>query len=399
MTCRESIVPLDGEGRPVLRPVEGDFAGPRGVIRASRNNRLSEQEKKMSEKGRYAEAGVDIDAGNRLVELLKPIVSKTFKSGVITDIGGFAGLFSLNLEHTRNPVLVTSTDGVGTKLRIAFMMDKHDTVGIDLVAMSVNDIMVQGASPLFFLDYISMGRLDVNRAEEIVKGIAAGCREAGCSLIGGETAEMPGFYADGEYDLAGFVVGMADNEDLLDGSEIAVGHQLIGIGSSGLHSNGYSLVRKIFFEDLKMSVSDYVEDFGKTLGEELLTPTRIYARTISNLRRDFRIYGITHITGGGLVDNPPRILPGACKVVIDRSSWSVPPIFTYLRKAGRIPDREMLRTFNNGLGLMIVVSEEEADEILLRLQAMGETAYRIGAGEPRGEDEAPVQFTGSGNPC
>jgi len=350
--------------------------------------------KKVAEKSHYAEAGVDIDAGNRLVELLKPVVGKTFKSGVITDIGGFAGIFSLNVEHLKKPVLVSSTDGVGTKLRIAFMLDKHDTVGIDLVAMSVNDIMVQGAVPLFFLDYISMGKLDVDKALEIVKGIAAGCLEANCSLIGGETAEMPDFYVEGEYDLAGFVVGLADNEKLLDGSEIAVGHQLIGIGSSGLHSNGYSLVRKIFFESLKMSVEDYVEDFGKTLGEELLEPTRIYARTLRNLRRDFRIYGVSHITGGGLIDNPPRILPKACKVVIDRTSWTVPPIFTYLQKAARISDMEMLRTFNNGIGLMVVVSDEEVDEVLLRLKAMGETAYHIGMVESRNEDEEPVQFTG-----
>jgi phosphoribosylformylglycinamidine cyclo-ligase len=347
-----------------------------------------------SKKGKYAEAGVDIDVGNQLVDLIRPIVSKTFKSGVITDIGGFAGLFSLNVEHIKNPVLVSSTDGVGTKLKIAFMMDKHDTVGIDLVAMCVNDIMVQGADPLFFLDYLSMGKLDINKARDIVKGIAVGCREADCSLIGGETAEMPGLYSEGEYDLAGFVVGLGDNEDLLDGSEIGVGYQLIGIGSSGLHSNGYSLVRKIFFEDLKMSVTDYVEDFGRTLGEELLEPTRIYARAIRNLMRDFRIYGISHITGGGLVDNLPRILPRPCKAVIDRTTWTPQPIFSYLKKAGRISDPEMMRTFNNGLGLVIVVNEEETSEILLRLKAMGETAYPIGVVESREENEAPVQFKG-----
>ena len=347
---------------------------------------------RSSKKSKYAEAGVNIDLGNQLVELIRPIVSKTFKSGVITDIGGFAGLFSLNVEHIKSPVLVSSTDGVGTKLKIAFMMDKHDTVGIDLVAMCVNDIMVQGADPLFFLDYLSMGRLDIHKARDIVKGIAVGCREADCSLIGGETAEMPGLYAEGEYDLAGFVVGLGDNEDLLDGSEIGVGYQLIGIGSSGLHSNGYSLVRKIFFEDLKMSVTGYVEDFGRTLGEELLEPTRIYARAIRNLMRDFRIYGISHITGGGLVDNLPRILPKPCKALIDRTSWTPQPIFSYLKKAGRISDQEMMRTFNNGLGLVIVVNEEETSEILLRLKAMGETAYPIGVVESREENEDPVQF-------
>ena len=348
---------------------------------------------KDQEKDKYAKAGVNIDEANRLIEVIKPIVSKTFKSGVITDIGGFAGLFSLNLQHVKNPVLVSSTDGVGTKLKIAFMLDKHDTVGIDLVAMCVNDIMVQGALPLFFLDYISIGKLDVDQARDIVQGIAAGCEEAGCSLIGGETAEMPGFYAEGEYDLAGFVVGLADNEDLLDGSEIAVGHQLIGIGSSGIHSNGFSLVRKIFFEGLKMSVEDYIQDFGRTLGEELLEPTRIYAKTISNLRRDFKIYGISHITGGGLVDNIPRILPGPCKAVINRASWPCPPVFSYIQKAGRISDMEMMRAFNNGLGLVAVVSEEEISEVLVRLEGMGEKAWHIGSVEPRNDDEEAIRFT------
>ena len=340
----------------------------------------------------YAAAGVDIDAGNRFVELIKPIVSRTFKPGVMTEIGGFAGLFSLNVQHTRNPVLVSSTDGVGTKLKVAFLMDKHDTVGIDLVAMCVNDIMVQGAAPLFFLDYLAMGKLDVDKALEIVKGIAAGCQEAQCSLIGGETAEMPGIYTEGEYDLAGFVVGLADNAELLDGSEIAVGHRLIGIGSSGLHSNGFSLVRKVLFEGLRMSVKDHVPDFGRSLGEELLEPTRIYAATINNLRRDFRIYGISHITGGGLIDNPPRILPKACKAVIDRRCWPRPAVFEFLRKAGRIPEREMLRTFNNGLGLVIVVSEEEAGEVMLRLKAMGDSAWHIGAVEARADGEDPIQI-------
>ncbi len=343
-------------------------------------------------KSKYKEAGVDIDAGNRFVKLIKPIVSKTFKSGVITDIGGFTGILSLKIQDIKNPVLAASTDGVGTKLKIAFMLGKHDTVGIDLVAMCVNDIMVQGAIPLFMLDYISMGKLNVKKAVQIIKGIAAGCKEANCSLIGGETAEMPGFYSEEEYNLAGFVVGLADNEELLDGSEIAVGHQLIGIGSSGLHSNGYSLVRKIFFERLKMSVDDYVEEFGRTLGEELLEPTRIYSRAINNMRRDFHIYGISHITGGGLIDNLPRILPKQCKVIIDKSSWTPPPVFHYLQKAGKIRSGEMMRIFNNGLGLVIVVSEEETSEVLLLLKAMGESAYHIGSVESRDEKEKPIQF-------
>jgi len=345
-----------------------------------------------TKKDRYAQAGVDIDEGNRFVELIKPVVSKTFKSGVITDIGGFAGVFSLHIEDIKNPVLVTSTDGVGTKLKIAFMMDKHDTVGIDLVAMCINDIMVQGALPLFMLDYIAMPKLDVDKAVDIVKGIAAGCKEANCSLIGGETAEMPGFYAEGEYDLAGFVVGVAGNEQLLDGSEIAVGYHLIGIGSSGLHSNGFSLVRKIFFDELKMSVDAHVEEFGRTLGEELLEPTRIYSTAITNLRRDFNIYGISHITGGGLIDNLPRILPKQCKAVINTSKWTPPPIFQYLQRAGNIPATDMMRTFNCGLGLVIVVSEQETSEVLLRLKAMGEIAYHIGSVEARDEKEAVIQF-------
>jgi phosphoribosylformylglycinamidine cyclo-ligase len=340
----------------------------------------------------YAEAGVDIDAGNQFVKLIKPLVAQTFKSGVKTDIGGFAGVYSLNTQNIKNPMLVTSTDGVGTKLKIAFMLDKHDTVGIDLVAMCVNDIMVQGATPLFMLDYIAMGKLDTEKAVQIISGIVAGCKEADCSLIGGETAEMPGFYPRGEYDLAGFVVGLADNDQLLDSSEIAVGHQLIGIGSTGLHSNGYSLVRKIFFEQLKMSVEDYVEEFGRTLGEELLTPTRIYAKPIRNMSRDFRITGIAHITGGGLTDNLPRILPEQCKAVINTSSWTPPPVFQYLQKAGRLSFVEMMRTFNNGLGLIMVVNDDDAGEALSRLKAMGETAYHIGSVESRHDKEEPIQF-------
>ncbi len=341
---------------------------------------------------RYADSGVDIDAGNRFVELIKPIVAETFKPGVKTDIGGFAGICSLHTQDFRNPVLVASTDGVGTKLKVAFLLDKHDTVGIDLVAMCVNDIMVQGASPLFMLDYIAMGKLEMDKAVEIVKGIVAGCKEADCSLLGGETAEMPGFYAEGEYDLAGFVVGVADSGQLLEGSEIAVGHQLIGVASSGLHSNGYSLVRKIFFEQLKMSVHDHIEEFGRTLGEELIEPTRIYARTIKNMRRDFRITGIAHITGGGLVDNLPRILPRQCKAVIHTSRWTPPPIFQFLQHQGNLTLREMMRTFNNGLGLIMVVSEEHTNEALSRLKAMEEKAFHIGSIEARKEKEEPIQF-------
>lgn len=348
--------------------------------------------KKDATKDRYRESGVDIDAGNRLIDLIRPIVNKTFKSGVITDIGGFAGIYSLQSHDYENPVLVASTDGVGTKLKIAFMMDKHDTVGIDLVAMCVNDIMVQGVHPLFMLDYLSMGKLDTGKAVEIIKGIAAGCKEANCSLIGGETAEMPGFYPEGEYDLAGFVVGLGDNKQLLDGSEIAVGCQLIGIASSGLHSNGFSLARKVFFEEKKMKISDYVNEFGRTLGEELLEPTRIYTRDITNLRRDFQIYGISHITGGGLVDNLPRILPSTCKAIIQTSNWTPHPVFQVLRREGGISAEEMMRTFNNGIGLVMVVGEPDMDEALLRLKAMGETACHLGSVEERTDDEPQIEF-------
>jgi phosphoribosylformylglycinamidine cyclo-ligase len=341
----------------------------------------------------YAQAGVDIDAGNLFVERIQPIVSRSFRPGVISNMGGFAGLFSLNLQNVKNPVLVASTDGVGTKLKIAFMMDKHDTVGIDLVAMCVNDIVVQGANPLFFLDYIATGKLDVERSVDIVRGIVAGCEEAECALIGGETAEMPDFYREGEYDLAGFVVGLADNDQLLVGSEVAMGHQLIGIASSGLHSNGYSLARKIFFDKLKLSVSDYVEEFGRTLGEELLVPTRIYAKTIKNVIRNYRISGIAHITGGGLIDNVPRILPKQCKVIVNTSSWTVPPVFQFLREAGKLSFRDMMRTFNCGVGMIMIVNGEDTDEALSRLRAMGETAYHVGEVASRNDDEEPIQFT------
>ena len=347
------------------------------------------KDKKISD---YTKAGVDIDAGNRFIELIKPIVNKSFRPGVITDIGGFSGLFSLKSLDIKNPVLVASTDGVGTKLKIAFMMDKHDTIGIDLVAMCVNDIIVQGASPLFMLDYISTSKLEINKAVDIVKGIVEGCREANCSLIGGETAEMPGFYAPGEYDLAGFVVGLADNDLLMDGSGISVGNQLIGIASSGIHSNGYSLVRNIFFERLKMSVNDYVEELGRTVGEELLQPTRIYCKTVGSLRKIFNVYGISHITGGGIIDNLPRILPKSCRAVINPSSWTPQPIFQYLKKAGNLLNAEMMRTFNNGIGLIVVVSAEQCDEVLTHLDSIGEEAFHIGFVETRGDQDEPIQF-------
>jgi phosphoribosylformylglycinamidine cyclo-ligase len=329
-------------------------------------------------KDRYAEAGVDIDAGKRFVDAIRPLVRSTFKSNVMTDIGGYAGLYSINLEIIKKPVLVSSTDGVGTKLKIAFMLDKHDTVGIDLVAMCVNDVLAQGATPLFLLDYLSMGKLNHDTAVEIIKGISRGCEEASCSLIGGETAEMPGFYAQNEYDLAGFAVGIVDADQIIDGSDIAIGHQLIGIGSSGLHSNGYTLVRRIFFDSLKLSVNDYVDEFGRTVGEELLEPTKIYVRIMGRLIRNFSISGISHITGGGITENLPRILPKDCQAVVRRSSWTPQPIFRFIREAGSITEREMMRTFNNGIGLIISVAEKDVQDVVHQIQAMGERAFHIG---------------------
>ena len=339
-------------------------------------------------RGKYAEAGVDIEAGKSFVEAIKPIVSETFKSNVISDIGGFAGLYSLHLGNIKDPVLVSSTDGVGTKLKIAFMLDKHDTIGIDLVAMCVNDILVQGATPLFFLDYLSMGELHHDIAVEIIKGVSRGCKEANCALIGGETAEMPGFYAREEYDLAGFSLGIVDANQIIDGSETAIGHQLIGIGSSGLHSNGYSLARKIIFEGLKMSVRDYVEDFGRTVGEELLEPTKIYVKIVSSLIKNFQVFGISHITGGGIIENLPRILPSNCQAVINRSSWIPQPIFHFIKKAGNITEKEMIRTFNNGIGLIIIVAEKDVQDVMQQIEAMGETAYQIGWIEEKGTNSA-----------
>lgn len=332
----------------------------------------------MKKKLTYADAGVDIDKADNLVHSIKQIAKKTRRTGVIGEIGGFGGLFSLNTANMESPVLVSSTDGVGTKLKIAFLMDRHDTVGIDLVAMCVNDIAVQGARPLFFLDYLATGKLESGTVTDIIKGVGEGCMQAGCSLIGGETAEMPGFYPDNEYDLAGFAVGIVDNSKIVDGSEIRPGHRIIGIASSGLHSNGYSLVRKICFDVLGLTVDSHVPELGKTLGEELITPTRIYSETVQSLVRDLPIQGLAHITGGGIMDNIIRVIPQACGIAIEKGSWDVPPIFPFLQEAGNVDEEEMMRTFNNGVGLVAVVPEENAQEVLDRLTGSGETAWIIG---------------------
>jgi len=326
----------------------------------------------------YKDAGVDIESGNRFVKMIKPLVKATYRPEVIADIGGFGGLFSLNTNKYKNPVLVAGTDGVGTKLKIAFLADRHDTIGIDLVAMCVNDIVVQGAEPLFFLDYFATAKLDPEKGAEVVKGIAEGCSLSGCALIGGETAEMPGFYSSGEYDLAGFAVGVVERDGMIDGSSITVGNKLIGIASSGLHSNGYSLARKVIFDKLGLGVRDEIPGLGRTVADELLTPTRIYVKTILNLLRDFSINGIAHITGGGLLENVPRVLPNGCKAVINKSSWMMNDIFRIIQIAGNIDETEMYRTFNCGIGMVLAVPENEAEEVLIRLSGLNERAFVIG---------------------
>ena len=336
----------------------------------------------------YKDAGVDIEKGNSFVQAIKPMVESTFRPEVLTKIGGFAGCASLNLERYKKPILVSSTDGVGTKLKIAFMMDRHDTIGIDLVAMCVNDIVVIGARPLFLLDYLATSKLDTEKATKVVSGIVKGCIEAECSLIGGETAEMPGFYKQGEYDLAGFVVGIVENAQLIDGSGVTVGDKLIGIASSGLHSNGYSLVRKLLLDQYKMDLEKRVEEIEAGLGEELLRPTRIYVKTILNLTRDFNIGGMAHITGGGITGNLPRVIPKGCKAIVYRGTWEVPPIFSFLKEKGKISEEEMLRTFNNGIGMILIVRLKEVEDILARLHSLGEKAFIIGeVGKTEREDE------------
>jgi len=326
----------------------------------------------------YKDAGVDIDAGNTFVKMIKPLVKGTSRPEVIADIGGFGGLFSLNSSKYKNPVLVSGTDGVGTKLKLAFLADRHDTIGIDLVAMCVNDIVVQGAEPLFFLDYLATSKLVPEKGAQIVKGIADGCIQAGCALIGGETAEMPGFYAGGDYDLAGFAVGVVERDRIIDGSSITVGNKLVGIASSGLHSNGYSLARKIILDVMGLGINDVVPGLDRTVADELLTPTRIYVKSILNLLRDFTINGIAHITGGGLLENVPRVLPHGCKAVIDRNSWQEPPVFDLLRQGGNVTESEMYRTFNCGIGMVLAVSDEEAEDVLIRLSGLNEQAQVIG---------------------
>ncbi len=325
----------------------------------------------------YKQAGVDVTAGYKAVNLMKDAVKSTYNANVVSDLGGFGGLYSLNKQKNKEPILVSGTDGVGTKLKLAFLMQKHDTIGQDCVAMCANDIICCGAKPLFFLDYMALGKNIPEVVASIVKGVADGCKKANCSLIGGETAEMPGFYKEGEYDLAGFCVGIVDKSEMIDVNTIEIGDQVIGIASSGVHSNGFSLVRKIFNvneENLKM----YKEELGQTLGETLLTPTKIYVKPILELLENVKVKGISHITGGGFYENMPRMLKEGVSLRIKKDSYPVLPIFKLIQKVGNIPQRDMYNTFNMGIGMAVIVKKEEVDKALKILEKHGEKAYVIG---------------------
>ncbi len=332
----------------------------------------------MSDKLTYKEAGVDVHAGYETVRLIKDSVKKTYIKGVMSDIGGFGGMFALDKDEYEEPILVSGTDGVGTKLMIAFMTDKHDTIGEDAVAMCVNDVICQGAKPLFFLDYIATGKLEPTKAADIVKGIANGCVKSGCALIGGETAEMPGLYSDGEYDVAGFCVGIVDKKKIINGSTIKEGDILIGIPSSGIHSNGYSLVRKIFFDHKNYNVNDYVEELGCTLGEALITPTRLYPKLILDLISKFEIKGMSNITGGGFYENIPRMFPEGLTADIETKNINVLPIFKLMQKEGNVDIDEMYGTFNMGIGMVLAVDKNNADDIISYMESIDEKPIKIG---------------------
>lgn len=333
-----------------------------------------------------------MDAGDEFVDRISPLVRSTFRPEVLTDIGGFGGLFRLQAHRYAEPVLVSGTDGVGTKLKIAFLTDRHDTVGIDLVAMCVNDIVVSGAEPLFFLDYFATGKLAVPKAEAVLKGIAEGCRQAGCALIGGETAEMPSFYAEGEYDLAGFAVGVVDRPKIIDGRSIVPGDVLIGLASTGLHSNGYSLARRVLLDQAKLSMTSRLPELDQPLGDVLLTPTRIYAKQVLALIQECPIKGIAHITGGGITENLPRVFPPGVRAQVRRSAWSVPPIFQAIARLGAVAREEMYRVFNMGIGLILVVPASAAQTVIARATALGDPAYQIGTIVPSTSEGPLVEY-------
>ena len=350
----------------------------------------------------YRDAGVDIDAGDELVERIKGHVKRTLRPEVLTDLGGFAGLCALPTGY-KEPLLVSCTDGVGTKLKLAFLMGKHDTVGVDLVAMNVNDLVVSGAEPLFFLDYFASGRLEVGVAERVIAGIADGCRQAGCALLGGETAELPGFYAAGEYDLAGFCVGVVEKSRRIDGRRIEVGDTLLGIASSGFHSNGYSLVRRVFLDEMKADLAqplkamDGIEGTDRPLGEVLLEPTRIYVRALRKLAAADLLRGAAHITGGGLIDNPTRMVPGDAplKLQLQLGSWPIPPVMQVLARAARVTPEEMRRTFNLGIGMIVAVPAARAADARRILEDEGERVFVIGRVAEAPAPDAPVEFLGA----
>jgi phosphoribosylformylglycinamidine cyclo-ligase len=340
----------------------------------------------------YKKAGVDIAAGNEAVERMKKHVKRTFRPEVLTDLGGFGGLFSLNKDKYEEPVLVSGTDGVGTKLKIAFAMDKHDTIGIDAVAMCVNDIIVQGAEPLFFLDYLACDKVVPEKIEAIIKGIADGCAQSGCSLIGGETAEMPGMYAQGEYDIAGFTVGIVDKKKIIDGTTIRPGDVVLGLASSGVHSNGFSLVRRLLLEEKGYTLQGHVEELGDKLGNVLLEPTKLYVKPILAMLEDVAIKGMAHITGGGFIENIPRVLPDGVNVDIQYGSWPILPIFSLMQREGGITNNDMFRTFNMGIGMVIIVNADDADKAVAAAEAQGEKVYRLGVVT---EGERVVTFQGA----
>ena len=331
----------------------------------------------MEKKLTYRDAGVDIDAGNLSVKLIKDSVKATYRPEVLGDLGGFGGLFAMSTKY-KEPVLVSGTDGVGTKLRLAFILDKHDTIGQDAVAMCVNDILVQGAEPLFFLDYLAVGKLEPEQVADVVKGVANACKESGCALIGGETAEMAGFYAEGEYDIAGFAVGAVEKSKIINSEKVKAGDVILGLPSSGVHSNGYSLVRKIVFDVKGFKGDEYIDELGKTIGEELLTPTRLYPKSCLPLIEKFDIHGMVHVTGGGYYENIPRALREDMGAEIDATSWPVPPIFKLLKEWGNVDWHEMYRTFNMGIGMIIIASADEAEKIKADLQSRNEAVYEIG---------------------
>lgn len=343
----------------------------------------------------YRDAGVNIEAGDEFVRRISPLVRTTFRPEVLGGLGGFGGMFRFPSDRYRDPVLVSGTDGVGTKLKLAFLLDIHDTIGIDLVAMCVNDILVSGAEPLFFLDYLAVGQLSPDKAQQIVQGIVEGCRQAGCALIGGETAEMPSMYHRDEYDVAGFAVGVVERASLIDGRLIQPGDVVIGLGSTGLHSNGYSLARRALLEKGALQPTSPLKGYDLPVGQVLLTPTKIYVNAVLTLAREFSVHGMAHITGGGLTGNLPRILPQHSQAVIDRQTWPIPPVFAAIQHAGSVHEEEMYRVFNMGIGFVMVVAEQDAPSVLERVGQLGETGFLIGRIHAQTEETPRVVYQGS----